>query len=107
MVWRAGEGVHAGHEEARTSSNAYRMPPSGALKAAATPAAAPMLVQSRCAAGMRRPSCMPQRRSARCERLVATIAPMWIIGPSLSSGRPVETMQVTPSTLAISVRIER
>ena len=80
------------------------MPPNGALNAAATPAAAPIPIHSRCGCGSLSSSirCVPGHFFLVAT--AATIAPMWTIGPSLPSGKPDATTSVMPITLASSVR---
>ena len=79
------------------------MPPSGALKAAATPVAAPTPIHVRCCFGSRS-STRPLRgpRSKR-EKREATIEPMCTIGPSRPRGSAVATTIVMPNTLHTSV----
>eukprot|EP00967_Tisochrysis_lutea_P105973 scaffold161988_cov34-Tisochrysis_lutea.AAC.6 len=86
-----------------TSSKEYRMPPRGALNAAAIPAAAPMPTHTRCLLGMpSRRRGMGPRRSR--ESPAATHAPTWTIGPSRPRGSPVATTKVVPITFDTSVR---
>ena len=81
------------------------MPPTGATKAAATPAAAPMPTQFRCFAGSRismTPD-MPNDLLNCCERKRPTPAPMLTIGPSRPIGKPLATMRMMPITLTTTV----
>ena len=90
------------------SSSAKSTPPIGAPKAAATPAAAPAETKSRLSWSLRkRLSHIVRSRHVfdePCERPAATIAPVWIIGPSFPSTSPLATEQSTPTTFASSVR---
>ena len=80
------------------------MPPRGALKAAATPAAAPMPTQPRCDEGSRSSKRFPIQPTCTLERSEATAAPMCTMGPSLPRGRPEPTTSVMPTILATSTR---
>jgi hypothetical protein len=40
-----------------------------------------------------------------CESPAATIAPLWIIGPSFPTGKPPDTAQTVPRTLQKKVRM--
>ena len=91
------------------SSSAKSTPPIGAPKAAATPAAAPAETKSRLSWSLRkRLSHIVRSRHVfdePCERPAATIAPVWIIGPSLPSTSPLATEHSTPTVFASSVRV--
>mmetsp|Transcript_74569 Transcript_74569/g.194461 ORF Transcript_74569/g.194461 Transcript_74569/m.194461 type:complete len:222 (-) Transcript_74569:241-906(-) len=83
------------------SSMAKSTPPSGALNAAATPAAAPAATRSRRSLsndfGIIRGS---EKGRATSEPMMA---PLWIMGPSLPAGMPAATLPTMPQTLASSV----
>mmetsp|Transcript_9527 Transcript_9527/g.33771 ORF Transcript_9527/g.33771 Transcript_9527/m.33771 type:complete len:357 (+) Transcript_9527:1046-2116(+) len=84
------------------SSTAKSTPPMGAPKAAATPAAAPAAMKSRDSADWRNGAMIgPAFIFAAC---AATMAPLWIIGPSFPHGRPAPTLQTMPKTFAPKVR---
>eukprot|EP00964_Phaeocystis_antarctica_P030245 scaffold17060_cov59-Phaeocystis_antarctica.AAC.2 len=72
------------------------MPPTGALNAAAMPAAAPMPTQSRCALGERNSVCSRMNGRVTRERPEPMIDPMCTMGPSLPSGMAVLTTSVMP-----------
>ena len=90
------------HDE-HTSSNEYRMPPNGALNAAATPAAHPIPTHSRWLLGSRSSRSPRVHGTMTRERPEATMAPVCTIGPSFPNGKPVDTISVIPTTLATSV----
>jgi hypothetical protein len=86
-------------------------PPMGAPKAAATPAAAPQAIKSRFSASFLN-SCTnileivwscPEPSSA-WETMSATAAPLWIMGPSLPTGKLPPTENMMPRTLPTRVR---
>mmetsp|Transcript_48450 Transcript_48450/g.157021 ORF Transcript_48450/g.157021 Transcript_48450/m.157021 type:complete len:253 (+) Transcript_48450:238-996(+) len=98
-----------------TSSSEKRTPPIGALKAAATPAAAPIETRSRrwrsssrmrtCAAA----EVQQERESSLlCHRSTSRPmpAPSCTIGPSRPQGRPEATTRVMPASLTRRVRAE-
>lgn len=89
------------HEE-QTSSNEYRMPPSGALNAAATPAAAPIPTHSRWFLGSRSSKKRSSPNQVVRETTAPAMAPMCTMGPSLPRGRAVETTNVMPIDFAMS-----
>ena len=74
------------------------------MKAAATPAAAPMPTQPRCDEGSRSSKSSRIQPTCTLERSEATVAPMCTMGPSLPSGRPEPTTSVVPTILATSTR---
>ena len=80
------------------------MPPRGALKAAATPAAAPMPTQPRCDEGSRSSKRSFIHPTCVLDSSEATVAPMCTMGPSLPRGRPEPTTSVMPTILATSTR---
>jgi len=83
-----------------TSSSAKSTPPTGARKAAATPAAAPQVMRS-----LRSRSFLkyliqfqvrPYFRDPPCPSKEATQAPVCTIGPSLPSTNPADTPNIEP-----------
>ena len=89
------------------SSIAKRTPPMGAPKAAATPAAAPAETKSRLSWSLRKRLShivrQPHVLDEPCDSPAATIAPAWIIGPSLPTTSPPLTEKSTPTALQSSV----
>mmetsp|Transcript_14767 Transcript_14767/g.37559 ORF Transcript_14767/g.37559 Transcript_14767/m.37559 type:complete len:209 (-) Transcript_14767:658-1284(-) len=100
--------VSCGLQKEATSSIANRTPPTGARKAAATPAHAPHVMRSR------RSLSFLNSRSQRvlslnlvdppCERKAAIQAPVCTSGPSLPTAKPPATLPMLPTTLPIRVR---
>ena len=95
--------VILGLQYEHTSSNAYRMPPRGAWKAAAMPATAPMPTHPRWAAAAAARAC---RRAADLEVRDARRHDGADVHhrPSLPRGNPVATTRVIPRVLATNVR---
>mmetsp|Transcript_25415 Transcript_25415/g.71274 ORF Transcript_25415/g.71274 Transcript_25415/m.71274 type:complete len:251 (-) Transcript_25415:404-1156(-) len=91
-----------------TSSKAKSSPPMGALKAVATPAATPAVMKSRFSLPPRnrRKSCRSKPSAVECAwlRPAPMMAPMWIMGPSGPTGRPLATASTQLASLATKVR---
>mmetsp|Transcript_3433 Transcript_3433/g.11255 ORF Transcript_3433/g.11255 Transcript_3433/m.11255 type:complete len:250 (+) Transcript_3433:1251-2000(+) len=105
--------VNAWFQKDDPSSREKRTPPTGAPKAAATPAAAPPDTKSRFSWSLRNGAnalaCLPDTPTALtvddrpCDRPAATMPPAWMSGPSLPAVRPDDTEKRTPTDLHNSV----
>ena len=88
-----------GYHEA-ASSRTNRTPPTGARKAAATPAAAPQVIMSlRSRSFLKYLSHFQVKwylREPPCPSKLAMQAPVWTIGPSLPTTKPAETPRTDP-----------
>ena len=83
-----------------TSSSAKRTPPTGARKAAATPAAAPQVIKSRRSLSfLKYLSHFHVKwylRDPPCPSKEAMQAPVWTMGPSLPTTNPADTPRMEP-----------
>jgi len=93
------------------SSKENSTPPIGAPKAAATPAAAPQDTKSRFSLSFRK-SCTLLKEASKpipweppCDTAAATPDPIWIMGPSLPSGKPALHEKMIPMALQRTVLI--
>ena len=82
------------------SSNAKRTPPTGARKAAATPAAAPQVIKSRRSRSFLKYlshfQVKPYLREPPCPSKEAMQAPVCTIGPSFPTTNPAATPKMEP-----------
>lgn len=92
-----------------TSSNANSSPPIGALKAVATPTATPAVTKSRLSLGFlnRRKILVLNPRVVEWPWLSAAprAAPMWIMGPSGPTGKPLATANAQLANLTTTVKM--
>jgi hypothetical protein len=111
MVARYVRHVSESDQKEEASSSAKQMPPVGAPKAAATPAAAPPLTKSRLALSLRKryghflpwpgmPLCVQPGMVAK---FAPSTEPTWMSGPSLPMMRPEVTEKHTPTIFTMAV----
>mmetsp|Transcript_12028 Transcript_12028/g.36540 ORF Transcript_12028/g.36540 Transcript_12028/m.36540 type:complete len:219 (-) Transcript_12028:590-1246(-) len=103
--------VSWGLQKLAASSMAKRTPPTGALKAAATPAHAPHVTRSLLSLSLLNSwnhfGDRWKREDPPWESSAAMQLPVWTRGPSFPTARPPATLPTLPTTLPISVRRRR